>query len=588
MFGLNLRLYFKNIVLSLVTALSFGTFLILIAIFALRFLRYSSLNPGLDDLYITPLWDIMSLSWYLIVLFMFVGYEFFAQIKRSNIKEVLDSTCKTSGYSYLKQFQVIEGLLLLVTGISLAYVLISVESMGVLDASYGAYIILNVLLNVFLLGNVGIFMGLMLSANNTRLSAYIVMFLFALFTSPISENLIGTLTNYTGYNWYKIGYLFFLVPPSMGFVVDYSFISSLLPYRFLFALFWILFSLSMFLFRIRAKNRKSSFILPLGCFLLSIACLAGAVAPASRVIRNDDPDEFNHADSLYYKEQYEDGEIVFPDVEQQPFNISAYYMELSAFDQLHAQVEMNVDSYDLDVYCFTLYHGYHVKSVTDQHGDSLEFKQEKDFIIVYNDGRSIEKIVMKYKGYSPSLYSNVQGLNLPGNFAYYPRAGFQILDSKKNLGMNPTVVNENTLFDVYFNYGKKIYSNLENQGGNHFVGKSNAVTFLAGFYKETQIGDATIVYPYLDSTYRLPDNVETAARAYSELENAISELEDKELQARYAIRGKTIFVGPRPNSNVFATICQDHIITNSDLRGTCRIISDELENKIGGNNNVEG
>ena len=100
-------------------------------------------------------------------------------------------------------------------------------------------------------------------------------------------------------------------------------------------------------------------------------------------------------------------------------------MELKLSNVLHAEVKVSVFPSDLDIYGFTLYHGYKVKEVKDESGRALKFKQTGDWIEVESAGET-SSLTFTYSGYSNTHYSNGQGAALPGTFAYYPRAGYVV------------------------------------------------------------------------------------------------------------------------------------------------------------------
>ncbi len=62
-------------------------------------------------------------------------------------------------------------------------------------------------------------------------------------------------------------------------------------------------------------------------------------------------------------------------------------MELKLSNVLHAEVKASVSPSNLDIYGFTLYHGYKVKSVKDESGRDLKFRQNDDWIEVESAGR---------------------------------------------------------------------------------------------------------------------------------------------------------------------------------------------------------
>lgn len=577
MFKLNLKLYFKNKVLMISTAALLAS---LCGWYFYCNKIFTNLSSELPDYFITPLFDVLKLSWYVIIAFMFVGYEYFSQIKKRNIKEVLDSSYRSSGYSYAIQFLILEILVVLVSVISLVYVFICTESVGALDLQYGIYIVLSILLNVFLLGNTGLFIGMAVSSNKKRLSAYIVMFLFALLSSPVAETILGTLRNYTDIDFFTIAYFFLLGTPGLEFRTDFSFVASILPYRFCAALFWIFVSLAVLLFRARTKNTQRNKAVICMCLCLSLLTGVTVLLPGSRIIRNhNDTKSFNYADDEYYRENYKDREVVLPETPQEEFSVTAYDMTLSAINQLKADVTMTVDKTDLKAYGFTLYHGYEVSSVKDQDGEKLKFTREKDFITVYSSGDKVEKINMKYKGYSPELYSNIQGLNLPGYFAYYPFAGYQIIYDFSNLSMQPAKMEKAADFDVYFGYGKKIFSNLKENEDGHFVGKSNGITFLSGFYDEINVGGVKMIVPYLDAQYSNEQINAIRKESVAVYKRFIAENETIEGIEDYDLQNKIIFVLPPRNGNSIDVIYDDHCVTSGNISSLTEKLMNELKYK---------
>lgn len=148
---------------------------------------------------------------------------------------------------------------------------------------------------------------------------------------------------------------------------------------------------------------------------------------------------------------YERNKVTLPEACPE-FKITAYDMDLKFSNVLHADVKVSVSPSNLDIYGFTLYHGYKVKSVRDESGRALKFRQNDDWIEVESVGET-SSLTFTYSGYSNTHYSNGQGASLPGTFAYYPRAGY--VTCYGDNGYETLTLDEPTQFDVKIKNRKK-------------------------------------------------------------------------------------------------------------------------------------
>lgn len=512
MFRISLKLYFKNkilLILTIAAATGYTGYLF----YEGNFWRRMS-EPDLAGYYMLPIDCILEISWLILVFFLFVGYEYFSQIPRRYMGEALDATRKTSLSAFGYQVAVMELLSGAVTLLSAVFVYACMVIARMNHTQYLLLLFVALLLNVLLMSNVGLFIGLALATNKKRLSAYVLMLVFSLLSCPLGEignSIVATFVNYTGINIFRITPLFWLYDPIVyGHVAEETFGGlSALPYRFCAMFFWVFLSSAVFLWRTCRKKHGRSVFLSGGCMIAGLICLAVVLTPSSRLIfDNENPGENTARDDAYYGRLYEEhyreedewdgGVKVLPDEPVDPFRVTAYDMTFTAINQLAGEATMTVDRGDLDVYGFTLYYGYRVKSVEDQDGNKMDFEQDGDYIKVRRGANPVEKITMRYKGYSSAYYTNVQGIDLPGWFAYYPRAGYHVLANEHG-EMLLNQLEETAQFRVQFRTNRKIYSNLENQGENCFTGTSNGATFVSGFYEEREIEGITVVMPYLDS-----------------------------------------------------------------------------------------
>lgn len=160
----------------------------------------------------------------------------------------------------------------------------------------------------------------------------------------------------------------------------------------------------------------------------------------SDVIYDDMNSEGVGRETVYY-----DRNNITPPDACPEFKITSYDMELKLSNVLHAEVNVSVSPSNLDIYGFTLYHGYKVKEVKDESGRELKFKQTGDWIEVESAGET-SSLTFSYDGYSNTHYSNGQGAALPGTFAYYPRAGYVVCADAD--GYEHLTLDEPTQFDV--------------------------------------------------------------------------------------------------------------------------------------------
>ena len=259
------------------------------------------------------------------------------------------------------------------------------------------------------------------------------------------------------------------------------------------------------------------------------ACAAFAGLPASDLILNSRrPDSAAFLPTAYYKR------VSVPE-ESAYFQVCAYSMKLSFNRALHAQVTVETVETDLKEYGFTLYHGHKIKSVTDENNNPLRYTQSADFLTVHSDGGApLSFITFVYSGYSPTFYSNTQGVFLPGYFAYYPIPGYNVIFTASSSAYSHykrTVLPQAVKFTLSIDAGGEYFTNLDETGGNEFSGTACGLTVLSGFYKSTQVGGTRIVYPY----YKISDS---AVRDFYS-----SFLSDKDY--------KTVMCVPRVNINYY-------------------------------------
>ena len=330
--------------------------------------------------------------------------------------------------------------------------------------------------------------------------------------------------------------LFDIFPPALNYRPVYAFGQSVLPYRWLTALFWLL--LSLFVISLKTGERNRRFRAAPAVFAsLALAFLVVSQLPASRVIVGSDDPKYSmeYGDKEYYYKAYdfysddydEDGANKEWAHFEKEFDVTDYDLEIKVGNNLHVRAAITVYKPNLEKYDFTLYHGYKISSVRDGGGNKLRFEQDGDRFTVFNpEKKSLDRIVLKYSGFSTQYYSNLQGLFLPGYFPYYPHSGSLPVYNMEMGEIYRFVLDKPTHFKVKVDSSQTVYSGLEQTGKNEFEGSTTGVTLVSGLYDCYEKDGVKMVYPYLHfycgqekqrakffdnyrSTETLPDNIKT-------------------------------------------------------------------------------
>ena len=425
------------------------------------------------------------------VFFAFISYEF----GRMDFSVGFEECCSAIKYG---RVEAIEARILVMIFLAMPCLIINllIYIIAGIVCSAGAaaifHVLAHIVINFFVVPLIGTLLGAVLAIYAKRGVAYIVLLVITFFSSPAVNGFCADLYYSTGISanrWLRV--FPFMTPSSFFYTPNIAYGYSLRPYRLFAFLMWILVLCALLLFFF-ARNRYGKHFLVLG-----VACLTLGLCCAQIVLQNN-------SDNIEDRESTEEvgGEIRYyiinktspPDACPE-FKITSYDMELKLSNVLHAEVKVSVSPSNLDIYGFTLYHGYKVKSVRDESGRDLKFRQNDDWIEVESAGET-SSLTFTYSGYSNTHYSNGQGAALPGTFAYYPRAGY--VTCYGDTGYETLTLDEPTQFDVKIKNRKKFFTNLNRTGKNTFSGKTTGLTIVGGFYKEDKIGDTNLVYTYVD------------------------------------------------------------------------------------------
>lgn len=349
----------------------------------------------------------------------------------------------------------------------------------------------HLILNLAVLPAVGILFGAVLAYGAKRGVAYIVMAAATFLSSPIAGSFGVTIYQSTGFSAGILLRLFpFMTPSTMLISPNMAYGYSLRPYRIFAYAVWILVLCAALLLYISKERGKKKRLFSAAVCLAAGLCLLPFVFRSNSDIIYDDMNSEGAGREISY---YERNKATLPEACPE-FKITAYDMDLKFSNVLHADVKVSVSPSNLDIYGFTLYHGYKVKSVRDESGRDLKFRQNDDWIEIESAGET-SSLTFTYSGYSNTHYSNGQGASLPGTFAYYPRAGY--VTCYGDTGYETLTLDEPTQFDVKIKNRKKFFTNLDRTGKNTFSGKTTGLTVVGGFYKEDKIGETNLVYTYI-------------------------------------------------------------------------------------------
>ena len=452
---------------------------------------YSSLYSFAYDDFFSGLCVLILGSLVYFVFFAFISYEF----GRMDFSVGFEECCSAIKYG---RVEAIEARILVMIFLAMPCLIINllIYIIAGIVCSAGAaaifHVLAHIVINFFVVPLIGTLLGAVLAIYAKRGVAYIVLLVITFFSSPAVNGFCADLYYSTGISanrWLRV--FPFMTPSSFFYTPNIAYGYSLRPYRLFAFLMWILVLCALLLFFF-ARNRYGKHFLVLG-----VACLTLGLCCAPIVLQNnsDNIEDIESTEEVGGEIRYYIINKTSPPDACPEFKITSYDMELKLSNVLHAEVKVSVSPSNLDIYGFTLYHGYKVKSVRDESGRDLKFRQNDDWIEVESTGET-SSLTFTYSGYSNTHYSNGQGAALPGTFAYYPRAGY--VTCYGDTGYETLTLDEPTQFDVKIKNRKKFFTNLNRTGKNTFSGKTTGLTIVGGFYKEDKIGDTNLVYTYVD------------------------------------------------------------------------------------------
>lgn len=448
------------------------------------------------------------------ILYLIITYEYFSEANRNNLEETIETTSRGYKNDYkCAMFMVIFTVLFInfvvFAAVDVIYTKLDLSLNNIQDfGNQGIkHIISCLFVNFFLCGSIAVFLGALIARIQKRITAYAIIMGIVLLTSYLLNKiatLVLILTDYS-VNIFEILSVLDIMPKGLNFSINNAFGFSLLPNRISLILFWnvILLLCLVVIYSQRRRILKITICVFLGTMTLLISSL-----PTSEVDMSLNSKGSAMADQHYYSMagyQMEEKEA--------DFRVKRYKMELEAKRLLKAKVMMTVTE-KLREYQFTFSHSYKILAAYDQNGKPLEYKHYKDELTVFSNSEEITEITIEYEGANEAFYANIQGINLPGSFPYYPVPGRKRI-TEDGFYMNNLLLEEKAEFDVEIRGKQKIYTNLEEVEEGHYTGLSTGVSIFSGIYAEFEKKGICIVYPYLIGWGK--EELETMANAIEDI-----------------------------------------------------------------------
>lgn len=465
-----------------------------------------------------------------LVFFTFISYEYLVKSKNNNLLEGISPLHKGILKLYFSKIIVLIIIALIMTLNIFLYNLGVYIVMKVNSTSFLLHIVLNNLLNMFLISIFAIFLGSTISLYFKRFAAYSTMILSILLISPISESIPFILFMGYGINIYFLREPFDILPPNLDWESEYLYGLSIEAYRWNILAFWIgLFSFFLIL-KLSKRKYKSLNIIATILLIFSVFNFYGFTRQASIVKKDHNPKNFVAFDELYYSNDVQKEE-------KASFKIAEYNMKLNINRQLQNDATIYLDEKEpLKSYKFTLYRNYKIEKVFGKNNETLEYKRDGDYLEIINPtNKKLGQIRILYNGASPVFYSNYQGVLLPGFFPYYPMEGYKRIYLKEQGIFIPTIRDYSVKFNVAIKSNLDIFSNL-NKNGEEFSGKAQELTLMGGMLEEKSIKD-NIFYGL--TLNRMDTNI------FSEIDTTLNSYKKVLLaEDNFTIKDKKIFQSP--------------------------------------------
>lgn len=500
--------------------------------------------------------------------FMMISYEFFYQIKSRQLEEIVQMSRMGLVREKLYGILIFVGMDLILTIVFLVASMIGTTSviktvnLDWLKMLAKAYLIYHFLTYLF-----AILLGMLTAMIRSRIRGFFMLVLsYSLFSKILYPIIIQCVNR--SERWTHIVDILGIMNRNYSMFCDliYNYTTEYVNLQRI--LFWIMLTVSISALVINRKRYK--WVTGTAFVLTGIVWLFYIQPSGERYVYGDwgaYMDDQHYYGLQYYREDTSaDGsEGIGRRYKDSDYKIMKYEGELAPGRVLKASIDVFVDRPDLEEYCFTLYHGYVLKNVTDDRGETLVFDQDIDHVLVKtNTSHNIKKIHFDYEGYSRKYVATSQAVFLAGNFPYLPNSGWneymkEPVGNAWNLAYNLKGAMYAIDYDLHIDTKQTVFSNLAKADTGHYVGKSKGATFVASpFVKKMELKNCIVYYPILAAQYR-NENIETAKREY---EDSVDEIE--------GMRGGTaepliVFaLDGVMDTDISWYVADDHVIASSD------------------------
>ena len=413
-----------------------------------------------------------------------------------------------------------------------------------------------------LLGELAILLGFALSLLRRRLASVLAVLAIVFLTTDLSESLWIFLEQ-LGLPTRLIHTLFLPGLPTGSLAGNSYYGFPVEGYRLILLLFWfacILLLILIVLPGVTGAKKASAAILPL---LFLTFCTSRLLSPGGYPLWGsedfyyvgDRENNFN-GDGLYYQSA--------PAMEETRgrFAVTSYTMDLRVTDRLEVAATLELDR-QLPQYDFTLMHSYRVLSVQTEEGVPLPYVQRGDLLTV-DDREGVTRISLRYQGANKLYYSSDQALNLPGYWAYYPRAGStRTFGRVRGLGDGfyfPLQDWQPVDMRLTVKAPYPVYTHLDKQPDGSYAGQTTGLTLIGGLVSERTgqngaVGVRAELYAR-ERDLQVNDLLPNLEKAVDQLREEYPALEEIQLPPTL----KTIQVPQLVNDTGAPYVLNDHIV----------------------------
>lgn len=519
MFYINLKRFIKSPVFLL------GTLAYMIILYLMQPIHTAT---GIEDISNTAL----STQTFSFFYFMMISYEFFYQIRRCRLDEIVSVSRMGAGREKIYGLLIFLGLDLILYIVYLTVSMIGTTSvLKEFNTDWLIMLVKAYFLYHFFTYFFAMLAGMLIAMIPSRIKGFFALVtVFSMFSRILYPIMMNCASD--SEKWTHVIDIFGIMNRDYNVLCDliYGYTTEAVNLQRI--LFWILLTLSgLSLVMNRIRKKAVTALL----FLAACTVFIFYIQPSGdryvygnwgaymddqqyySLIYNADP-----ASDVYHTAVEHQG--IGRKYKEPDFKILEYKGELTPGRVLAASLDVTVDRQELPEYGFTLYHGYVVKRVTDETGEELSFEQDIDHLLVRtNKAHRLKKIHFEYEGYSRKYVATSQAVFLAGNFPYLPNAGWneymiEPVGNHWQHGYNLKGAMYPVHYDIRFPTKHQMYSNLSESEDGRYVGTAEGATFVASpFVKEMRLKDGVVYYSVLATPYwknNIEKTRETAEKSF--------------------------------------------------------------------------